>query len=273
MKTLLVPTDFSPISINALHYATDMAIDIGASLVLLNAYQIPVTFTEVPVVDISVEEIHQLSLLKLHEVKINVEHVTSGKIKIYTESRLGYVSEVIDENSEKIEPFLIIMGTKGHSGFEGLFMGSNTMDTIMKVKHPVLVVPPGVRYKKIGKIGFACDLKEVVETIPATQITKIVNVFGAELSVLNVNFNNKYDADTAEETLLLQTMLEKSKPTFEHIENVDVSEGIHFFAEKNCLDLLITIPKKHKLIQRLFNRSQSEEIIFQSHIPILCIHE
>lgn len=273
MKTLLVATDFSPVSMNAVNYAAEMAINIDASLILFNAYQIPVTFTEVPVIEISIEEIHKLSLLKLEELKHNLEHVTSGKIKIYIESRLGFVSEIIEDLSEKIKPFAIIMGAKGASAFETLFMGSNTMATILKVKNPVLVVPPGVRYKKIVKIGFACDLKEVVETTPTKYIIEIVNVFGAQLNVLNVNSSEGYDANIAEETLLLQTMLEKTNPIFENIHDIDISEGIHSFAEKNQIDLLITIPKKHKLIQRLFNRSHSKEIIFQSHIPILCIHE
>jgi len=59
MKTLIVPTDFSPVSINAMNYAADMALNIDASLLLLHVYQIPVTFTEVPVVNISLEEIRK----------------------------------------------------------------------------------------------------------------------------------------------------------------------------------------------------------------------
>lgn len=273
MHTLIVATDFSPVSVNAVNYAADLALDLDLSIILVNAYQIPVTFTEVPFMDISVEELHKVSVLKLKELKTNLERITSNKVKIYTESRLGYVTEVIEDISEKVEPLAIIMGSKGTTEIERLFMGSNTLSTVMNVTYPILVIPPGVIFKKIKKIGFACDLKAVVETTSAKEIINFCKIFGATLTVLNVQHDIDHDAETAEQTLLLQTMLDKAKPEFEHIQNIDVAEGIHSWSEKNCLDLVITIPKKHKMIERLFNRNHTKVIIFRSHIPLLCIHE
>lgn len=273
MNTILVATDFSPVSSNAVHYAADLALHLNSSIVLVNTYQIPVTFTEVPVIDISVEELHKVSDIKLKELKINLEHITSGKIKIYTESRLGYVTEVIEDISEKVKPLMIIMGSKGTSEIERLFMGSNTLSAVMNIQYPILVIPAGVRFRKIENIGFACDLKEVVETTPAKQIINFCTLFGASLTVLNVQQDRDYDAETTEQTLLLQTMLEKIKHEFEHIHNKDVAEGIHSWSENKNLDLVITIPKKHKLIENLFKRNHTKDIIFLSHIPLLCIHE
>ncbi len=273
MSTILVATDFSPVSVNAVNYAADLAVELDASIVLVNAYQIPVTFTEVPVMDVSVEELHKVSDIRLKELKSDLERVTSAKIKIYTESGLGYVTEVLEEISDKIKPLAIIMGSKGMTEVERLFMGSNTLSTVLSVKYPILVIPPGVTFKKIQKIGFACDLREVVQSTPAKQIIYFCNIFGATLTILNVQHDKEYDAETTEQTLLLQTMLEKAKPVFQHIHNIDVAEGIHSWAETNCLDLVITIPKKHKIFERLFRRNHTKDIIFQSHIPLLCIHE
>ena len=39
MKTLVVPTDFSSVSVNAMNYAVDMAQAINAELVLFHIYQ------------------------------------------------------------------------------------------------------------------------------------------------------------------------------------------------------------------------------------------
>ena len=49
MKTILMATDFSPAALNAANYAADMALAINADMLLLHVYQIPVTFSEVPV--------------------------------------------------------------------------------------------------------------------------------------------------------------------------------------------------------------------------------
>jgi nucleotide-binding universal stress UspA family protein len=52
-----------------------------------------------------------------------------------------------------------------------------------------------------------------------------------------------------------------------------VEEGINEFAEKNNIDLLITIPKKHGLFDNLFKHSSTKELITQSHVPVMCVHD
>ena len=274
MKTLIVPTDFSPVSINAMNYAADMALSIDASLLLLHVYQIPVTFTEVPVVNISLEEIKKISEEKVAELKKGLEHVTSGQLKIYAESRLGEVTDEIEDLCKKINPFAVVMGTKGAGGLERLFLGSNTLTAIRHLTYPVIVVPPGAVFNGIKKIGFACDLNEVVETTPSDKIHEVCTIFNAKLHVLNVDFKNKHFLpETPEESLLLHTLLEDLDPVYQYIEHQDVVEGINEFAEKQDIDLVITIPKKHKLLSGLFQKSHTRELVFESHIPIMCIHE
>jgi nucleotide-binding universal stress UspA family protein len=274
MKTLIVPIDFSPVSINAMNYAAEMAMSINASVLLLNVYQITVTFTEVPVVNISLEEMKKISEEKIAELKKALEHVTSGKLKVYGESRLGEVCDEIETLCKKINPFAVVMGTKGSSGLERLFLGSNTLTAIRHLTYPVLVIPPGAVFSGIKKIGFACDLNEVVESTPSEKIREICKTFGAKLLVLNVDYKNRhFKPDTPEESILLHTLLEDLKPDYQYIDHEDVTEGIHQFAETNELDLVITIPKKHKLLAGLFQKSHTRDLVFHAHIPIVCIHE
>jgi nucleotide-binding universal stress UspA family protein len=274
MKTIIVPTDFSPVSVNAINYAVDMAQSIGASIILLNVYQVPVTFTEVPVVSLSIEELQKASEEKLDKMKKDLEHVTSGQLKIYTESRLGEVVDEIETLCKSIQPFAVVMGTKGASGLERLFLGSNTLTAIRHLVHPVIVVPPGAVFSAVRKIGFACDFSEVVDTTPGNKIVDICQIFGAELHVLNVDYKSRhFKPETPEESILLHTMLEEAHPLYDYIEHPDVVEGIHQFAETKGFDLLITIPKKHKLLSGLFEKSHTRELVFHSHIPIMCLHE
>jgi nucleotide-binding universal stress UspA family protein len=274
MKTLIVPTDFSPVALNAMNYAVEMALSMEASLLLVNVYQVPVTFTEVPVVTFSVEELKKISDEKLQELKKGIEHITSGKLKVYVESRLGDVPDEIESLCASIKPFAVVMGTKGASGVERLFLGSNTLTTIRHISCPVIVVPPGAKYTGVRKIGFACDLREVVETTPVEEIRKFCHTFRASLYVLNVDYKNRhFTPETPEESLLLHTMLEDLNPVYEYIDDPNVEEGINRFAEVQNLDMIITIPKKHRLLDTLFQKSHTQNLVFHSHIPILCIHE
>ena len=64
MKTIIVPTDFSPIATNAMNFAADMAANINASLMLLHVYQVPVSMTDVPIVLVSAEELRTAAEIK-----------------------------------------------------------------------------------------------------------------------------------------------------------------------------------------------------------------
>ena len=186
MKLIIAPTDFSALSDNAIKYATDMATSMGMNLMLVNIYQLPISFSEVPLVTISLDQIREISENKLAELKENLETITAGKLKIYTESRLGEVGEEISKLTETLSPFAIIMGTRGTSGAGRFFMGSNSISVISKVGVPVFVIPPGVRFKPFKKVGLATDLEAVIESTPVSKIKEVVQFFDAELHVLNV---------------------------------------------------------------------------------------
>lgn len=275
MKTIIVPTDFSPVATNAMNYAADMAQAINASITLLHVYQVPVSMTEVPVVMVSVDELKKGSEEKLKELKSGLEHISSGRLKVYTESRMGNTVDELEDLCQHLQPFAVIMGTKGSTGVERILFGSTTLTAIKHLKWPVIVVPPGKEYGKgIKKVGFACDFQQVVESTPTDYIKSVVNEMHAELHVLNVDYEGKhFEPDTPEQSLLLHTLLEDMNPNYHFINHEDIEDGINDFAEKNNLDLLITIPKKHKLLDGIFKPSSTKQLLVQSKVPVMCVHE
>lgn len=275
MKTIIVPTDFSPVATNAMNFAADMAININASLLLLHVYQVPVSMTDVPVVLISTEELKKNNEEKLKDLKQDLARITSGKIKIYTEASMGDVVDELEDICKQIQPFAVIMGTRGASGAERVLFGSTTLRAIRHLTWPVIIVPPGKEYGTgIKKIGFACDFEKVVETTPVQFIKNMVKEFGAELHVLNVDYESKhFKPETPEESMMLHTLLENLKPNYHFINHRDIEEGINEFVETNNIDLLITIPKKHRLLDNLFKPSSTKKIVAQSHVPVMCVHE
>lgn len=279
MKTLLVPTDFSSVSVNALNYAVDMAQAINAGLVLLHVYNVPVSFTDVPVEPVNtvtIDEVKRSSEERLEELKRNLVSVTSGKIEILTESRLGETVEELQQFCKSVEPMAIVMGSHGATGLERMIMGSTTLNAIRHLKCPVIVVPPGTTYHGIRKIGLACDFDNVVQSTPVEYIKNIVREFGADLYVLNVQSEADAEGNWGEpimDTAYLDAMLEDVKPSYIQLTGKDVVESINNFAEKNSLDLVMVIPKKHRFIDSLFHKSQSKELITHAHIPIVSIHE
>jgi nucleotide-binding universal stress UspA family protein len=275
MKTIIIPTDFSPIATNALHYGLDMAQVISASILFLHVYQVPVTMADIPVVLISVDDLQKNAEEKLGILKKEAEHISSGKLKIYTEAILGNVSDELENLCSKINPFAVVMGTVGASAAERIFFGSTALKAIRHLTWPIICVPPGKLFGNgIKKIGFACDFRDVVKTTPVHFIKEILKEFNAELHVLNVDYkDHHFKPETPEESLLLHTMLEDVKPSYHFIQHKDIEDGINEFAEKNNIDLLIAIPKKHKLLEGIFKPSSTRQLVVQSHVPVMCIHE
>jgi nucleotide-binding universal stress UspA family protein len=275
MKTIIIPTDFSSGASNAVNYAVALAKDTGSSILLFHAYQIPIAVTEVPVVMISDEEMRKSAQSGLNDLKAGIEHITAGSVTIYTEARLGDTIDELEALCNHIKPFAVVMGSKGLSSMEQALFGSTTLKAIRHITCPVITVPENKEYGDgIKKIGFACDFKEVVKTTPVSFIKEVVKQFNAELHILNVDHHHKhFKAETPEESLLLHTMLEDLNPVYDFIEHADIEDGINDFAEKNNLDLIIAIPKKHKLLEGLFRSSSSKQLIFQSKVPVMCVHE
>lgn len=275
MKTIIVPTDFSTVAHNAMNYAADMALQINASLMLLHVYQVPVFVSDVPVTIISDDEMKKSSEEKLDDLKQGLEHITSDELTVYTKSLRGDVVDVLEKICKDIKPFAVVMGTKGATGLERVIFGSTTLTAIRHLTWPVIVVPPGKEYGKgIRKIGLACDFREVVETTPVTYIKQMVREFRAKLHVLNVDYNQKhFRPETPHESVLLHSLLEDADPQYHFIEHQDIEDGLNEFAEKNSLDLLIAIPKKHKLLEGIFKPSSTKQLVVQSHIPVMCVHE
>ncbi len=274
MKLIVVPTDFSPIADNALRYAMDMAVAMGAGLQLINVYQLPISFSEVPLVTISVDELRKISEDKLAELKHNINTITGGKINVYAESKLGDVAEEVQKLCNTLHPFAVVMGTRGVTGVGKFFLGSNTMEVIGISGVPVIVVPPGAQFRPFKKVALTTDLRDVVETMDVEPVKDVVGFFNADLHVLNVDYERRrFTAATPEESLKLDTLLSGLHPVYDFIENKDVNEGITAFAEKNNIDLLITMPKKHSFIERIFEKSTTRELIHETHLPLMCIHK
>ncbi|MBW7890605.1 MAG: universal stress protein [Chitinophagaceae bacterium] len=275
MKTIIVPTDFSPVSINALNYAADMALAVNASLILLHVYQMPVSSnnTDIPLPMMDYRELEEIQQKRIEEFKTRMINEKSAALTIATLVRMGSLVDELKTLSAEKKPFAIVMGTKGAGFVQRLLVGSSTLSVLRNITFPVLVVPPDASFRSIRHIGFACDFQKIQETTPVSLIKEWVATFQADLRVLNVDSNKANVRDTAKQSVLLYTLLQDLHPQYSYIDSPEVEAGISSFAEDNQIDLLIVIPRKHRLLETLFQKSHTKDLIFHSRIPILSVHE
>ena len=275
MKTIVTPTDFSAISLNAVNYAADLACVINTNLSLIYVCPIPIAINEAPIPAYSIAELVADAEEKMKLLKEKIIYRTRDRIKINTEVKQGDVVSGIDDYCSSVDPYAVVMGTESTGAFERFLLEGNAISAMRQLSWPLIVVPPNVKFASLRKIGLACDLKKVVETIPLKEIKSLVQEFHAEFHVLHVNTEsgNSFNAETAEESGWLQDILGELNPKYHFINDTDIEKSINKFVEKNNFDLLIIIPKKNNLISKIFQHSHSKRLVLHTHVPIMAIHE
>jgi nucleotide-binding universal stress UspA family protein len=271
MKTIIVTTDFSATALNATNYAADMALAVSADIFLLHVYQIPVVYSEVPVA-FSEEEIRHDIKQKLIDLKLQLIQKTGGKIHIETEVRLGSFFPELETVCEYIKPYVVVMGSQGTTATERFFFGGHTVNAMKHLMWPLITVPPKASFKSVKKIGLACNLNQVVDTVPFEEIKILVNDFKATVHIVNIDKHGVFNPETDYESVLLEKMMASLKPTYHFIANMTIDEGILDFVEKNKIDLLIVLPRRHGLLRRLIHKSQTRQLILHSHVPVMALH-
>ena len=272
MKKILVATDFSPAADNAAQYAADLALAIDADLCLLHVYQIPIVYYEVPIA-VGEEDMRADIETKLLDLKNNLTELTEGKLSITTEHSVGAFFDELKAPGEKLQPYLVVMGSQGSTATERIFFGTHAVYAMQNLRWPLLTVPIEARYSGVKKIGLACDFKKVVDTLPIDEIKKIMTDFKGELHVLNTGHQEIYDADTVFESGMLQEMLKPLMPYYHFITHKDIDQGIIEFADNQQIDLLVVVPKRHGLLDKLTHKSHTKQLVLHSHIPVMALHE
>lgn len=271
MKTILIPTDFSPAAMNAAEYAIDMAKAINADIFLLNVYQIPYTYGEIPV-PIDSEVMIQDVTDELANIRDQLSKKTSGTIHIDAEVRSGTFFQILKEVCETIQPYAVIMGSQGSSAAQRLLFGSNSVYAVKHLQWPVIAVPLGATFAAIKKIGLACDFDKVMDTIPLDEIKTLINDFNATLYVLNSGKKDDFNPDLIFESHVLHGMLKPFKPNYFFITATDKDQGIVDFADNHLLDLLIVFPKKHDFVDRLIHTSHTKQLVLHCNVPVMSLH-
>lgn len=271
MKAILVGTDFSPAATNAANYATDMALAINADLYILHVYELPISFGEIPVSVVPDDLKNQAE----KDMKILVDDLTrrsNGRIKIETEISLGTFFDELKMVCEHIKPYAVVMGSKGKTAAERILFGSHAIYTMNHLKWPLITVPVGVSFSSVKKIGLACDFQNVEETVPIDEIKEVVKDYDAELHILNTAKKESFSPELVFQSGILREKIKELNPIYHFITNKNKDDGILEFATKNNLDLIIVLPKRHSLLEKITHKSLTKQLILHSPFPVMALH-
>ena len=275
MKKFLVPTDFSETSKNAARFSVQMAADISnAEIILINVSDRIAGGSDGSVLTETDNDRRAILSQALGHVKDEI--LGSANVKITC---------VIEEGSSLVETLsryvrhngvdMVIMGITGATRIEQILMGSNTLDMVNEEVCPVLIIPPNAQYKKIKNVMLTSDFKNVGTTIPIAPIKATLNLFKPALHIVNVDAEHYVEIteEYKKERNKLETMLKDYSPEFYFIRQYDFLEAVSQFAQDKKIDLILTVPKDHSFISKLFKTSHTKKLVYHSTVPIVAIHE
>jgi nucleotide-binding universal stress UspA family protein len=263
MKKIVVATDFSAPAEKAMFYAGQIASTIDASVLLLHVYQIPVGMNDMPLLVVSTEELKKNADDGLSRAK-NLLQRNYGALNIETESRLGDVIAELRDVCEKTNPFFIAAGKHGASGVERFLFGSTSLSIIRHATYPVIVVPDHSNHFQIKTAALAID--ESIEKLEIRKIKSIVQELKIQLHIIHV----KQEKGASLEVKDLLTELNSNCETIYDHEFV---HGIESYVRENNIDLLIIHPHRHNLVEQLFFKTHTKELLKKISIPLMCIND
>lgn len=145
IQNIMVAVDFSDYSINAVRYAMKMAIDVQASILLVNV----INQKEIDTAKKIAAEYQAFDMQKYIQDTISfrkkeferiVAECGSNVTSIKTNIRIGVPCEELRKEIDEKKPDLLIMGTKGRTNLMDTFIGSCTQKMFRRCPIPLLIL-------------------------------------------------------------------------------------------------------------------------------------
>ncbi|APZ45470.1 universal stress protein [Polaribacter reichenbachii] len=280
MKNILLPTDFSENSWNAIAYAISMHKDEVCNFYLLNVNRINNTITsDIPytpnseVIDTIILKPSKQKLRKVVE-RINKVFTKNKNHKFYTLIDYNYFIDSIRKHVSEKNIDLIVMGTKGASGLKELLIGSNAGEVITKVSCSTLIVPENATYSSIKEIAFPTDFILSYNTSVLNSIINILKKEKASLRILHiVQRGLELSLDQQNNKEVLEDLFSNFKHSFHSLSNSKVEDAIQCFVESRDIDMMAMVAKNLNYFQQILFHSKVEKISYHTNVPFLVLHE
>lgn len=287
MNTILIPVDFSESTEVSLKYALQFTNATKNTLFLFHIYadQLMIPDSSFPTgIDsdsllntefiMELRKQAELNMEKLVEDLKSIIRKTDAK-NIAVESFVtgGDPEWEINEICQKLEPTLIIMGTRG-DGKKGFLEGSMAEKIMEKACRPVLAVPTTTSELRLKNVMYATNFSEQ----DFTNVGLIFRLFAhLKISIHIVHFNLK-EAKSGEKVLMdtLKQALINTYPegnfTFNMIDGNEKSDVLKAFTTEYKIDLISFIAHKSNIFKNLFSHSIHKKDFFKLELPMLAIH-
>ena len=276
MKNVLIPTDFSENSWNAIRYALNFFKKERCSFYVLH-----VNKTSKKSQSISNQEGLEKETIKASKKQLRA--LLTRITPEFPENKNHHFYTLIDNNffitsirkhmaEKKID--LIVMGTKGATDENKLIIGSNTANVIVKVPCNTLIIPEKSIFEGLEEIAFPTDfsLSYGIETLQP--LLEILEKNNAVLHILHISKKvvelNGYQFANKE---LMEDFFSNQKHSFHFLINKEAKDAVQQFTDNKAIKMMVMMAKNLNYFQQIMFHSKVEKSSYHTNIPLLVLHE
>jgi len=277
-KKILIPTNFSKHSWNALIFAMGLYKKYSCTFYVINVYHSQGFLSEMPLgknhdEQHNAKEISEKGLARIMQGlsfrKENPNH------KFETISLQGNLVDNIQDSADKFGVDLIILGSRGDS------VHINTSEDILKITEdveqcPVLVIPETIEWKAQdnAEIVFPTNLRIPFKQKELLALIDLAKSLGASVRVLYINTEDKkLSPEQVENKEELEHHLTGVFHSYHTLTQTTPATGVHLFIESRESNFLALYQRKQGFFSRLFSKSVVSEIAFDPKLPVLILKE
>lgn len=279
MKKILVPTDFS----KEAGIATDLGFDIakkgGADLVLFHVVEggtsTNSSFNVEGQVATAATGMDKLFMIKLIEkakkqLQKAVNDPRYSSVKVEGIMRVGNPYHGMRTIIAEQKADLVIMGTAGRTGIEGMLIGSNTEKVIRTSHCPVLTVQKKPATSDFKNIVFATSLS-TNEEVFAKIVKRTQSIYNSTIHLVRINtpgdFQRDYIVKGYMEKFAKKLMLKNF--TLNIFNDLSVEEGVIRYADSINADLIAMATHGRSGFAHVIAGSVAEDVASHATRPVL----
>ena len=271
MKKILVPTDFSPESIEALKFAVEIVDKSQGEILLIHVVDLPVLSDPMLTTSLYIDDMIVKDSVEHAQKKFNklTSKFNDKGIRFNTLVEYGNPTMAILSVAEEKKVDMVVMGTKGATGLKEIFIGSNTEKIVRGAKVPVISIPKAARVKSIKNIVFFNSLREENEKL-TNAVKTLQEFFNATLHLVFINtpavFKRDHETIGRLRTYAKRYMFKNYKT---HVYNdITEQEGTLNFVKEIGADMIAMGTHGRHGLAHLFSGSIAEDVVNHVECPM-----
>ncbi|TYA58042.1 universal stress protein [Formosa maritima] len=276
MKQILLLTDFSENSKNAINYALQLYEKQKCIFYVLNT-QKPERYTTSDLMLAGNKSVYD-SLVKKTKQKLE-RYVKSLQNKFQIENHqfntiVDYdsLTDAINQIIQAKNIELIVMGSNGATGAKEIVFGSNAIQVIRKVNCTTLVIPERFKFNKPKNILLPLDSEDSLSSKAFKELHKFVKWHKIKLHILRIQPNNNISKFKKKDTELIDNLLINTSFSYKGIHNIPIHYAVDSYLQTNNIDLITLLVQKESAFERFFGGSATKKISYNLRVPLLIYH-